>query len=105
MGSLCRKAGVKPFSFHALRHYGASTLAAKGAPLADIEAILGHEFLTTTSYMFKVYRQAREKQLRFWMRIKDPYRLKMLFPGFLRFVPDGFPYKLQKLPAFPSGFF
>jgi len=70
MGSLCRKAGVKPFSFHALRHYGASTLAAKGAPLADIQAILGHELLTTTSSMFKVLKQAREKQLLFWMKIK-----------------------------------
>lgn len=46
--SLCDKAGVKAFGFHALRHYGASKLAAEGVPLTDIQEILGHTRPTTT---------------------------------------------------------
>lgn len=46
--SLCIKAGVKPFLYHALRHYGASKLDNAGAPLTDIQEILGHQRATTT---------------------------------------------------------
>jgi len=63
MSSLCAKAGVKPFSFHALRHYGASTLAAKGAPLADIQAILGHELLTTTAIYVQSLKASTRKTI------------------------------------------
>jgi integrase len=45
----CKKAGVKEFGFHALRHYGASKLASEGVPLTDIQVILGHQKVTTTS--------------------------------------------------------
>lgn len=45
----CKKAGVKEFGYHALRHYGASKLAAEGIPLTDIQAILGHQKATTTN--------------------------------------------------------
>lgn len=44
----CEKAGVRPFAYHALRHYGASTLANAGVPLTDIQALLGHQRATTT---------------------------------------------------------
>jgi len=47
--ALCELAGIKRFTFHAIRHYGASTLAKKNVPLPDIQAILGHESLTTTA--------------------------------------------------------
>jgi integrase len=46
--NLCRDAGVKPFMYHALRHYGASLLAHLGTPLTDIQKLLGHEKATTT---------------------------------------------------------
>jgi len=49
MGILCRKAGVPPFTFHALRHWGASKLLNEGVPISDIQALLGHERATTTS--------------------------------------------------------
>jgi len=48
MGSLCRKAGVRYFRFHALRHLGASILERANAPLGDIQRLLGHENRTTT---------------------------------------------------------
>jgi integrase len=46
---LCKKAGVKYFSYHALRHFSASKLAEAGAPLTDIQEILGHTTARTTS--------------------------------------------------------
>ncbi len=46
--SLCRKAKVKPFTFHNLRHWGASKLANENVPLTDIQKLLGHTRPTTT---------------------------------------------------------
>jgi integrase len=48
LGTLCRKAGVRVFTFHCLRHLGASTLDKEGVALTDIQKILGHERATTT---------------------------------------------------------
>ena len=45
---LCKKAKAKRFTYHALRHYGASKLAQQGVPLTDIQALLGHSRATTT---------------------------------------------------------
>lgn len=46
--TLCKKAGVKRFSFHSLRHSGASILDNMNVPLGTIQKILGHENRTTT---------------------------------------------------------
>jgi integrase len=56
---LCKKAGVKPFGFHSLRHYGASKLASEGVPLTDIQRVLGHQRATTTD----LYLQSLNKRL------------------------------------------
>jgi len=48
MKTLCEKAGVKYFRFHALRHAGASILDNGGAPIGSIQRLLGHENRTTT---------------------------------------------------------
>jgi len=48
LDTLCRRAGVPEFGYHALRHHTASILAERGAPLTDIQKILGHERPTTT---------------------------------------------------------
>ena len=46
--TLCKKAGVKPFGFHALRHFGATRLASAGVAITDIQNLLGHQRTTTT---------------------------------------------------------
>jgi integrase len=46
--SLCDKAGVRRFGFHALRHAGASMLDSLNVPIGAIQRILGHENRTTT---------------------------------------------------------
>ncbi len=48
MRRLCRKAGVRYFRFHALRHSGASLLDKNNVPIGSIQKILGHENRTTT---------------------------------------------------------
>jgi len=48
MRTLCKKAGVKYFRFHALRHAGASLMDSSNVPIGAIQRILGHENRTTT---------------------------------------------------------
>ncbi len=58
--NLCRKAEVRPFMYHSLRHYGASKLAHSGVPLTDIQELLGHQRATTTD----IYLQSLKNSLR-----------------------------------------
>jgi len=52
--SLCAKAKVKKFTFYALRHYGALTLANSGkASLREIQHMLRHRRPTTTDNYLK----------------------------------------------------
>jgi integrase len=48
MKTLCRKAGVRYFRFHALRHSGASLMDLNHVDLGSIQRILGHENRRTT---------------------------------------------------------
>jgi integrase len=45
---LCKKAKVKRFTYHNLRHWGASKLAMEKVSLTDIQKLLGHTRATTT---------------------------------------------------------
>jgi integrase len=49
MERLCRRAGVRPFGFHAIRHLSASILAREGVDIPTIQAILRHKSPTTTA--------------------------------------------------------
>ncbi len=61
MGILCRKAGVRYFRYHALRHYGASVLDRANVPIGSIQRLLGHENLTTTEiYLHSIGEAERE---------------------------------------------
>lgn len=48
MRTLCQKAGVRYFRYHALRHFGASMLEQANVPVGSIQRILGHENRITT---------------------------------------------------------
>ncbi|MBN1545269.1 MAG: tyrosine-type recombinase/integrase [Syntrophaceae bacterium] len=48
MKRICRKAEVKPFGLHAIRHLTASILAQEDVPMVTIQRILRHKQLTTT---------------------------------------------------------
>lgn len=48
MRRLCRKADVPYFSFHALRHSGASVMDNSNVPIGEIQKVLGHKNRSTT---------------------------------------------------------
>lgn len=56
----CEKAKVREFTYHALRHYGASKLAEAGVSITDIQYLLGHQRATTTD----IYLQSISPNLR-----------------------------------------
>ncbi len=61
MKTLCKKAGVRYFRFHALRHCGASIMDRHNVPLGSIQRILGHESRETTeSYLHSIGQAERE---------------------------------------------
>ncbi|MFW6147154.1 MAG: tyrosine-type recombinase/integrase [Thermodesulfobacteriota bacterium] len=61
MKTLCEKAGVRYFRFHALRHFGASILDNGKASIGSIQRILGHENRTTTEiYLHSIGESERE---------------------------------------------
>lgn len=52
MTTLCKKAQVKYFRFHPLRHFGASMLVNEGVDPKTIQELLGHSnFKTTEIYL------------------------------------------------------
>ncbi len=55
MKSLCLRAQVKPFGFHAIRHLAASVMAAGDLRLPEIQSLLRHQKTDTTSrYLHRV---------------------------------------------------
>jgi len=44
----CRRAGIRDFHFHDLRHTFASQLVIRGASLKEIQELLGHTTMTMT---------------------------------------------------------
>ena len=61
MKSLCKKAGVKYFRYHALRHCGASLLDNANVPIGSIQRFLGHENrMTTEIYLHSMGNSERD---------------------------------------------
>ncbi len=49
MDNLCKKAGVKQFGFHAIRHYVANVINdSRKASMKQIQGLLGHKRQSTT---------------------------------------------------------
>jgi integrase len=66
MAILCKRAGVRHFGFHALRHFGASVLDRANVPIGSIQRILGHENRTTTEiYLHSMGEAEREAMVVF----------------------------------------
>ena len=72
MKTLCKKAGVRYFRFHPIRHSGASIMDNNNVPIRRIQKILGHDHQKTTEiYLHSIgiqerlamaiYEQARQK--------------------------------------------
>jgi integrase len=57
---ICRRAGIKPSTVHALRHSFGAHLRMAGASLADIGDLLGHRDLATT----QIYAKVQQEHLR-----------------------------------------
>ena len=57
---ICRRAGVKPATVHALRHSFGAHLRMAGVSLADIADLLGHKDLATT----QIYTMVTVQRLR-----------------------------------------
>lgn len=59
--TLCKKADVENFTYHALRHSGASIMDNNSVPIGAIQKILGHENRTTTEiYLHSIGRTEQE---------------------------------------------
>ena len=61
MRTLCDRAGVKYFRYHALRHFGASLLEQANVSIGSIQRLLGHENrLTTELYLHSIGESERQ---------------------------------------------
>ena len=75
MTTLCRKAGVKYFRFHALRHFGASLLERENVPIGSIQRILGHENRSTTEiYLHSIGEAERQAMAVFEKAVHDGHQ-------------------------------
>lgn len=84
MVTLCKKAEVKYFRYHALRHCGASLLDSANVPIGSIQRFLGHQKRETTEiYLHSVGNLEREQ-----ISLLDVESQK---------VPHGVPHKTKKL--------
>lgn len=84
MKKLCHRSGVKPFGFHAIRHFSAVTLYRGGEEVYKIQKVLRHRDATTTNnYLKSLGFESRTygHQWRFFLKVRQrlslcPKRLK-----------------------------
>jgi integrase len=69
MKTLCKKAKVRYFRFHALRHLGASTLDKENVNLGAIQRLLGHENRTTTEIYLHSIGEAEREAMKVFERV------------------------------------
>jgi integrase len=71
MKILCKKAGVKYFRFHALRHFGASVLDNANVNIGSIQRILGHENRSTTEIYLHSIGESEREAMRIYEQITE----------------------------------
>ena len=64
MRSLCAKAGVPYFRYHAMRHAGASLMDSINTPIGTIQRILGHENRKTTEIYLHSFNETEKQAIR-----------------------------------------
>ncbi len=75
MKILCKRAGVKHFTFHSIRHLTASMLAQEGVDIPTIQAILRHKnSMTTTRYIHRLGITKNVSGGCVWLRKNKPGR-------------------------------
>jgi len=71
MRSLCRKAGVRYFRYHPLRHLGASILDRANVNIGSIQRILGHEHRSTTEIYLHSIGEAEREAMRIFEEVSE----------------------------------
>lgn len=71
MRTLCGKAEVKYFCFHALRHAGASIMDSHNVPMGAIQRILGHENRKTTEVYLHSIGQTEREAIETFERVRE----------------------------------
>ena len=71
MQTLCKKAGVKYFRFHPLRHYGASMMDSANINIGSIQRILGHENRTTTEVYLHSIGESERKAMEIYEQVSE----------------------------------
>lgn len=69
--TLCERAGVKYFGFHALRHAGASVMEQANVPVGSIQRILGHESRRTTEIYLHSIGQAERQAMAMFEQVRS----------------------------------
>jgi len=70
MKGLCKRAGVRYFRYHALRHAGASMIETNNVPIGSIQRILGHENRTTTEIYLHSIGQAERTAMNVYQQAR-----------------------------------
>jgi len=71
MNGLCKKAGVRYFRFHALRHAGASLMDVNNVSVGAIQRLLGHENRSTTEIYLHSLEKAEFEAVRIFERARQ----------------------------------
>ena len=71
MKTACRKADVRYFRFHPLRHSGASLLDQNKVPIGSIQRLLGHESRTTTEIYLHSLGDSEQEAIRLLEQIAE----------------------------------
>jgi integrase len=69
--TLCKKAGVRYFRFHPLRHQGASLLDRANVNIGSIQRILGHEHRSTTEIYLHSIGEAERQAMRVFEKMTE----------------------------------